>query len=478
LRNPLTLRFREYVNSHKPKQLSHDIPDFRRLCGEIDIFHASFLQLEASPAEEIVSLLKSVVKDIFSITVDGCSLPDRLGKMGFPMSVTDTREVREVNKIANYWRVCLSLAHLSRSYRSLFTRLRLGVLEPYEPSPTTDMKLRKFVHAEVQMVVFYETSMLPPWPRAIGASKEACFLCDSFIKAHGHFYLSKAHRQVFPQWTIPDRKDYSTSTLKRFRTALASVARGAREELQKARQNNGFQPFPLQSSINLHRLALPAPSVTTVGSAGSETIRTTSPVGQTATPESAVLGAVQKSCEGTSTVLNIVPSNEGTSGSPCIDASLMHPSELEPISEVVPPILSPREEENSGMTARSPSPTRERPRISPAVTFTSTFHVAFDWISLHIDLECTSSAGNLDYDSQVTFSRASMGLESIHNYDTVNIHQQTERINIDALAPGEERVVTRPGGDDDHDGVNPEIEFLLINRHKTPVRVRCRWHRS
>ena len=97
---------------------------------------------------------------------------------------------------------------ISRSYRALFTRLRLETLEHYEPSSTLGMKLKRFVHAEVQMVVFLETSSPPPWPRVIGASKEACFLCDSFIKAHGYFYLSKAHRKVFHQWTVPDRKDY------------------------------------------------------------------------------------------------------------------------------------------------------------------------------------------------------------------------------------------------------------------------------
>ena len=105
--------------------------------------------MESSLAGEMVSATKSVVKDAFSLTEDGFSLPSRLEKMGFPTSVIDIREVREVNKVANYWRICRSLAHLSRSYRTFFTRLRLEVLKPYKPSPTIDMKLNKFVHAEV-----------------------------------------------------------------------------------------------------------------------------------------------------------------------------------------------------------------------------------------------------------------------------------------------------------------------------------------
>ena len=89
----------------------------------------------------------------------GFSLP-RLEAMGFSASAIDTRVIREVSKIANYWRICRSLAHLSRSYRVLFARLRLETLEHYEPSPTLGMKLKRFVHTEVQMAVFSETSSL------------------------------------------------------------------------------------------------------------------------------------------------------------------------------------------------------------------------------------------------------------------------------------------------------------------------------
>src|SRR5438034_11425742 len=88
------------------------------------------------------------------------SLFIRLEAMGVSASVIDTRDIREVNKIANYWHICCSVAHLSRSYRVLFARLRLETLEHYKPSPTLGMKLKRFVHVEVQMGVFSEISSL------------------------------------------------------------------------------------------------------------------------------------------------------------------------------------------------------------------------------------------------------------------------------------------------------------------------------
>jgi hypothetical protein len=146
----------------------------------------------------VLDPVKAAIKEAFRLTIDGFSLPARLEKIKLAPSELDTREIREVNKIANYWRIWVYFVHLSRSYRSRFGKLQLDIVEPYEPSTALRSNMKKFVHAEIQMLVSYEISQPPPWPRMIGASKEVCFLCNSFIKAHGCFYLSKAHCQLSP----------------------------------------------------------------------------------------------------------------------------------------------------------------------------------------------------------------------------------------------------------------------------------------
>jgi hypothetical protein len=61
------------------------------------------------------------------------------------------------------------------------------------------------VHAEIQLLCYYEqhpnTRILP---RVFKSSKDACFLCNEFIKAHGKFYIPKTHGRVYDLWMIPD----------------------------------------------------------------------------------------------------------------------------------------------------------------------------------------------------------------------------------------------------------------------------------
>jgi hypothetical protein len=236
----------------------------KELDSQVDAFHTAFMGVEDSGAD--TEAIKRVVQEAFRLTVDGFSLPIRLAKAKFPPSNMDTRDTREINKIANYWRICYNLAQLSRSYRSLFGNIQLEPIEPYAPSISYGSSKTRHVHAEVQILVYYEVRGSPIWPRVIGGSKEACFLCNSFIKAHGFFCVSKAHRQIYSQWTIPDLFHYSAEALSRLQSTLVAVNRDVTSALEQARRKRNIRPLPLQSSINLHQPSFPTPSVTTLRS--------------------------------------------------------------------------------------------------------------------------------------------------------------------------------------------------------------------
>ncbi|KAF2837776.1 hypothetical protein M501DRAFT_936735, partial [Patellaria atrata CBS 101060] len=238
------------------------------LCAQIIKCNRSFLDLENSPGQTELrtDALKAVVKDVFSITGDGYCLPARLTELGIPPSRVEVKDVVSIAKVANYWRVCESLVHLSRSYRKLFSNLELKLIEPYGPVQSISKKHDLYVHAEVQMIVHYETTLDQPWPRAIGASKEACYLCDLFVKAHDHLYLTKSHRQIYNQWTIPDLNNYSPHTLRRFRRVISSMSETIAKDLSIARLNRIYRQHPPQSSVALHQMILPSASVTTIAS--------------------------------------------------------------------------------------------------------------------------------------------------------------------------------------------------------------------
>ena len=121
----------------------------------------------------------------------------------------------------------------------------------------------QYVHAEIQLLVHYELERPSLLSRAIGVSKEACFLCDSFIRAHGRFSITGAHRQVFPQWTVPDLVEYTPETIDNFRSVLFQVGTEVAQEHRNLKQRSSGLPIPAQSTINLNaiHLSTPSPSV-------------------------------------------------------------------------------------------------------------------------------------------------------------------------------------------------------------------------
>ncbi|KAF2139437.1 uncharacterized protein K452DRAFT_289996 [Aplosporella prunicola CBS 121167] len=265
----LSLHFKRAVDVMIP---GRPTPEVSALKDEIDSFHNTFLELEAADkGSNLTVLLKRLLAKAFLITEDGVSLSRRLQALGASVEQSDAKEIRQFSKLASYWRISQSLAYRCRSspFRGLFQNADLGVLEPYSPLRSVTSKRRRYVHAEIQLLVHYERHAGLARPRAIGSSKEACFLCDAFIKAHGRFVVSKAHRQVYCQWTVPDVKDYSSDTRKRLRSALHAVDRDIVQEmktvqLRRAQKIHLFRAYPMQSTINLLKDVLPPPTVSTV----------------------------------------------------------------------------------------------------------------------------------------------------------------------------------------------------------------------
>ena len=60
------------------------------------------------------------------------------------------------------------------------------------------------VHAEIQLLFFYELNPGRLRPRLTCSSKSACYLCNLFFKLHGRFYVPRTHGRLYCQWTLPD----------------------------------------------------------------------------------------------------------------------------------------------------------------------------------------------------------------------------------------------------------------------------------
>ncbi|KAL9609458.1 MAG: hypothetical protein Q9167_005787 [Letrouitia subvulpina] len=60
------------------------------------------------------------------------------------------------------------------------------------------------VHAEIQLLFFYELNSERIRPRTICSSKSACYLCDLFFRLHGQYYVPRTHGRLYHRWTLPD----------------------------------------------------------------------------------------------------------------------------------------------------------------------------------------------------------------------------------------------------------------------------------
>lgn len=68
------------------------------------------------------------------------------------------------------------------------------------------------VHAEIQLLMFYESHPDLPSPRVISSSKSACFLCNLFLQRHGRFYTGRTHGVLYPNWAMPNIGDREFSS--------------------------------------------------------------------------------------------------------------------------------------------------------------------------------------------------------------------------------------------------------------------------
>jgi hypothetical protein len=423
-RNALSERFSAHLKSSRRQST-----ETNKLSRQVEAFHASFVELENSEPDTGILPVGRVVKEAFRLTVNGVSLPDRLQRASFSPSNLDTREIREINKIANYWRICHSLVHLSRSYCTQFSEIKLELLQPFAPSVWHGNSKTRHVHAEVQIIVYYEMRGPPTRPRAIGSSKEACFLCHSFIKAHGLFCMSKAHSQIYPQWTIPDLAGYSVETLSRLRRTLIAVNRDVSSALHQASIKRSTRALPLQSSIDLHRTCHPTPSVTTVRSrspvenVASETAGLSPPRPVLAASESQLLENSLSSLSRTSSALATITAPNSSSG----DVS--------------------NDDANVWVGSEPPCPR---------------------WLDLYISLQRSS----VKHPSSKYLKAASIEQKCIPN-NTAIIGRNCHRLNLDTLAPGEEVVLHNPNEDSKDD---TEMSIVFTYQKTNAIMLKCTWH--
>lgn len=80
------------------------------------------------------------------------------------------------------------------------------------------------IHAEIQIIAFCEIRAPNLFPRVVSSSKDACFLCNTFIQLYGRMHTPRAHGRLYPGWRLP--------SLPQFRVLQQKLNKGLIESLQ------------------------------------------------------------------------------------------------------------------------------------------------------------------------------------------------------------------------------------------------------
>ena len=126
-----------------------------------------------------------------------------------------------------------------------------------------DTNHRGRVHAEIQILLFYEQLPTVRLPRIISSSKSACFLCHLFISLHGRYLVPHTHGRLYPAWALPrwpinipdDRQRDLSGTLERMNANLGSQA------IAQLQTERSITYYPNESLLNEHA---PWSSVSTI----------------------------------------------------------------------------------------------------------------------------------------------------------------------------------------------------------------------
>lgn len=255
---PLANRLKEFVKLTRASNLVRKDAQLSTFLQQLAHLQAAIkFANDAAPKIEHRALVR-VVKSAHLVAA-GSSLKRRLDALGYTKDLTERKEVRQTQALANYWRVCLRLTAVARRYPRPFSSLTIRSLARDPASSKT-----RNVHAEVQLLYHHELETQAISPRFIGASKKACFLCDVFLRAYGGYGVSGTHGELYKRWTVPERNGMNSAVLAHIQRAIQTVSKDIDHALV-ACQVKGFRRGPpIQSALNSEAASLRTASVLTI----------------------------------------------------------------------------------------------------------------------------------------------------------------------------------------------------------------------
>ena len=89
------------------------------------------------------------------------------------------------------------------------------------------------VHAEMQLVKYYEENPKAQQPTLIGCGKKPCQLCVRFLHLHGKFSVEKTHARISHRWAIPNMRCKNSEGVDKFQRILDTMSQEMEDSLRE-----------------------------------------------------------------------------------------------------------------------------------------------------------------------------------------------------------------------------------------------------
>ena len=109
--------------------------------------------------------------------------------------------------------------NLSRAIESYMAKPIKAVQRDFERQLESTTRWK--IHAEIQLLLFYESNHAFRTPRVICSSKKACYMCNLFIRNHGTYFIPRTHGKIYDKWTLPPSfTSISTNNVRHIRRCI------------------------------------------------------------------------------------------------------------------------------------------------------------------------------------------------------------------------------------------------------------------
>ena len=253
---------------------------------------ASFARLESvsdinSEMVDVLEVIEEILKGAHKF-VSAINLASALESLPNTILGPSTKEhlPRAVGKLGTYYSAASELVYAARDKSwQLFEKIHLEPFcitvppsidhphlqgtnqhNPNIPEKLTEAQQGKFrrrmikieghrkIHAEIQLLFFYELHPNYPRPRIISSSKSACYLCNLFFHTHNKFSVPRTHGRLYDKWILPDWLGIPSERHTDLSKAATDLKKALDEEIRRALYEKGLQRFnPPNESIVLPR---------------------------------------------------------------------------------------------------------------------------------------------------------------------------------------------------------------------------------